>query len=267
MEYSFLGQVVWYAGIVVEAILVARLLQLRLAKRYPVLYVYLCFGVVRGTSLAYLLHSRQRLFDRNGYELVYIVTQPIQWGLYFLLILELYSLMLEDFPGIRRLGRLVMFAALASVTLACCALIVVDEQAGFDHYPFISYLILQRRSVFFCLSTLTLALLLFAAYYRLPIRRNLWIVYASFGGFFVANALLLTLRRYFGDVFRQSASLMGALFYFSALLGVVLFLSKAGETESRPISVVWGRRNTELEAALSSQLQSFNQLLLKTLRQ
>ena len=84
---------------------------------------------------------------------------------------------------------------------------------------------------------------------------------------FLTNAFLYTLRRYFGPTFSSSRDLLGLLAYFVALVGATLFVSKAGEMEKRPISAMWGRRDPELEAALSSQLQSFNQVLLKVLRQ
>ncbi len=267
MGATSVADVFYYGGTILEFLLAVRLSVLGLGGRYPVLWGYLCFEVARGCSLAYLRYTGLRLGGRNGYSLVYLLTQPVEWTLYFLLILELYSLMLDDFPGIRRLSRLVMFSALAAVALAIGAVIVLDEQAGLDHYPFISYLILQHRSVFMCLSALTLLLLLFVAHYRLPIRRNVWVCYASFGGFFVANGIVFTVRRSLGDVFHQSMNLIQSLLYLSALLGPVLFLSKAGESDARSVRPVWSTGDQELEAALSSQLRGFNQLLLKVLRQ
>lgn len=251
----------------IQLILLARLFLAGVARRYPVLTVYLGFGVVRGALMVYLLQSGKRLLGLQGYGLVYVVTQPVLWVFYFLLLLEFYSVILEDFPGVRRLGRLVLFSALVAVTLVCCVVIVLDEQAGMDPYPVLAYLVVQERSIFLSLSALTLSLLWFAWHFRLSIRRNVWVLCACFGGYFLAGAMVLTLRRYFGQDFAPLRNLSNALFYFVALLGAVLFLSKAGETETHPISVIWGRRNRELEAALAVQLRSFNQVLVKTLRQ
>ncbi|HYM13607.1 MAG TPA: hypothetical protein VEU62_22895 [Bryobacterales bacterium] len=266
MQSDLFRDILWYAGIALDAALALRLFQLRLAKRYPVLSLLLCFSVGRSLGLAYLRHDHQRLFGLSGYSLAYFITQPAVWVLYFLLVLELYSRMLEEYPGIRRLGRVVLLSALASVTLACAAVILVDHQAGFDRYPFISYLILQDRSVYLSLSTLILLLLLFVAHYRIPIRRNVWILYCSFGGYFVAEALLYTLRRYFGSAFAPVRDLAGALFYLALLVGAVLLFSPAGETESRPATTLWEGRRPELETALSVQLQGFNQALVRALR-
>ena len=160
-----------------------------------------------------------------------------------------------------------MLSALAAVTLACCIVIVLDERAGFDHYPLLSYLVLQHRTIFLSLSGLTLLLLLFVAHYGIAVSRNVWTLCLCFGGYFLTNTVLYTLRRYVGDVFTASRDLLAPMFYFGGLCGAGLFLSKAGETEKRPISEIWGGGDRDMEAALSMQLQSFNQVLVKVLKQ
>ncbi len=256
----------WHLGTVLDALLAARLVQLGLVRRYPVLCTRLCFDVARNSVLAYFFYSAKNLSGFQRYGVVYAITQPVIWALYFLLVLELYSLMLEDFPGIRRMGRVVMLTAVAASTVGCCLFIVLDEQVGFDRYPLLSYLVLQQRSVYLCLSALVLLLLTFVAHYRLHIRHNIWVLFLCFGSCFLVNALLFALRRYYGDAFRPSRDLVSSLCYPVALLGAVLFLSKAGETESHQISVLWGSRSRAVEAALSLQLQSFNQVLVKVLK-
>ena len=169
--------------------------------------------------------------------------------------------MLEEFPGIRRLGRLVMFSALGGVTLACCALMLLDRSAGFFQYPFFARFTLQERSVFLCLSVLTTLLVLFISHFHLPVARNLLVLCASFGGYFILNALLLILWHYFGDEFFFLRYLLNGSFFLAGLLGAIIFLSKAGEIEARQISAPWVEQNRELELALLSQLQSFNQVL------
>ena len=113
---------------------------------------------------------------------------------------------------------------------------------------------------------LALLLLLFIAYYRVGVRRNVWVLYTCFGGYFLANASLYTARWYLGGKFASTRNLIGPMFYILALSGAVLSLSRAGESEPLPISAFWRRRNVDLEAVLSSQLQDLNHTLLKVLR-
>jgi hypothetical protein len=91
-------------------------------------------------------------------------------------------------------------------------------------------------------------------------------VYCCFGGYFLTQALLYTLRRYFGSTFGSIRDLAGALVYLALLLGSVVLFSRAGEAELQPVNALWERRDPELEAALSMQLQGFNQTLVRVLR-
>jgi hypothetical protein len=260
-------QVFWYVEIALRAFLLARVLQLGLAKRYPVLTTLLGFMTARSVVSIFLLQAGKQGIYSRAYSWVYVVSQPILWVLYFLFILELYSRMLEEFPGIRRLGRLVLYSALGLTTALCGVLIAVDHQAGRETYPFLAMLVLQERSVFLGLGALTLLLLLFVAHYRLSIPRNVWVLVACFGGYFLGNATLLTLRRYFGDGFMPIRNLVSPLLVLSALSGALILLSKAGELETRPMSRLWKAQDPELEENLAFQLRGFNRALGKVLNQ
>jgi len=262
MESSHLRDLLWYSGIALDAALAMRLVALGLVRRYPVLFVYTCAATVRGCVLASLLHSRKLL---GFYGPAYFVTQALVGALYFLLIIELYSLMLAEFPGIRRLGRIVLFSTLIGVGGGFSLLARVNQQTGTDNYPLLSFLALQQRSIFLALSALALILLLFVVYYQISIRRNVRILYAGFAGYFLADSLMFTLRQYFGDNLGPIRNLVGSSAYLVALMAITLFFSKAGETESQPISI-FVRRDPELENALALQLQGFNQVLLKALK-
>ena len=236
-----------------------------LLGRYPATTLALTFSLVRLAALG-LTRPQLRIFGLDGYGLLYVLTQPILWVLYFLVILELYSRALEEFPGLRRLGQLVLFSALGAIGLACSSLMVLDQRAGIDPYPFLAYLALQERSVYIALSALAILLLFFASHYRLPVRRNLLVLWACFGGYFVWNAALLSLRFHLGADFRPARILLNAVAYDAAVLGVTLFVSRAGETEIRRVRPLWGAGDRNLEAAVSHQLQSFNEALVKVLR-
>jgi len=264
---GFINNGIWYGSIVLLVIAAVRLLQLRAAGRYPLLGLYLAFSIAREGLLVFLWHSQARWLGFRGHSLVYITTEPVLWGLYFLVVLELFSRMLEDYHGIRRFGRMVLFSALAGAALAYCALIFMGQQAGYDRYPALSELALLERSVFLCLSALLLALLGFVVHFRVSIPHNVWVLCASLGGYFLLSAALLTLRRHFGEVFAALRNLSNGVFFFVALLGTVLFLSKEGESGKSPIGALWGRRDLRREEALALQLRSFNQVLAKVLRQ
>jgi hypothetical protein len=110
-----------------------------------------------------------------------------------------------------------------------------------------------------------LLLLLFVSHYQLSIPRNVWLLVGGFGSYFILNAILLALRRYFGDQFIPTRNLVSPLLSLAAILGS-LMISKAGEIETRPIRALWAARNREIENGLALQLRGFNSALIKVLR-
>ncbi len=261
------GETLLFGWLASTAAVTGRFAWSGLLARYPIVFAAVLFSAARLVSFLCLWLTGARPFGRDGYGLVYVTTQPILWALYFLVVVELYGVTLDQFPGIRRLGKLVLLSGVGAVALAAAGLMILDQRAGIDPYPFLGHLALQERSVFTALSAVTVLLLLFIARYRLPVRRNVLILWACFGGYFLSSAVLMTLRWHFGAEFAAIRNLSNAVFYYLALAGATVFLSRAGETESRPMRPLWGGRNRDLETSLSLQLQGFNRTLVKVLKQ
>jgi len=245
--------------------LLGRLLLSKLARRYPVLTAYLVFTVLNDAVLIYLQRSQTRLFGLKGYNLGWVVTRPILWAFLFLVVLELYSRMLEEFSGIRRLGRLVLYSSLGGVTLACAVVLAFDGQPGVDPYPVLSYMALQERSVFLILSALMALLLLFVGHYRLEIRGNVLVLVACFGVYFLASAVLVALRWHFGDAFKAPRNTWEPVFYSAAVSAAALLFSRAGETRKLPAGALVGWPQPP-EPALAAELRNFNQVLARVLQ-
>ena len=93
------------AGMVLTCL---RLLRCRLHRRYSVFFAFLLFSSVRTAVLL--------VFPTNtsGYMKIWVLTEPVLWVFYILLVLELYSLILEDHKGLHTLGRWAMYAASAT---------------------------------------------------------------------------------------------------------------------------------------------------------
>ena len=250
-------------GIALKLVLLLRMYQLQLVRRYPIATVCLSFSLFRTSGILYLSLTG----NVPAYGWLYFATQPILWILYFLLILELYSLVLEDFPGIRRLVRIVLFSGLAVVALVCCVVMILEEESGSIRQPLAAFLVLQDRNVFLCLSALTTLFFLFVSFYRLPICRNLWVLSACFGGYFILSSALSASFRYFGDTFTFARNLANSVSYLGALSCASLLLSRAGESEVHRLPLPWRRGNQELEFALLGELRDFNQVLGRLWRQ
>src|SRR5690348_9379615 len=78
-----------------------------LYKRYRVLVIFLCFNVAR--SLVLLVAGSPR---KNLYVEIWGGTEPVIWILYILLVLNLYSLVLQNYKGLQTVGRWIFLIAL-----------------------------------------------------------------------------------------------------------------------------------------------------------
>jgi hypothetical protein len=260
-----LREALLWGGIGLKVFFLAKLLWLRLAIRYRTLTAYLLFSLFRSAILILLDRSGSRILGLSGYNLVWVATQPVLWLLYFLIILEIYSIMLQDFQGIVQLGRFVLLAGVGAATLGCWLLVTVGGRAGPFRYPFLAYLALQERGVFFCLSAAMLIVVAFASYYRIRPARNVRVLCASFGGYFIVNGIFLVLYRFVGDDFLVSRTVLNGFSYCLALLGAAACISAAGEVAADSAAPP-AEPDANLERALSLQLESFNQALVRVFR-
>src|SRR5712692_3645186 len=162
---SQLSIALFCGGTVLKLALLTRMWQLKLFNRYPIATACLSFSLFRATAVLCL----SQMGNIRAYFWLFYTTQPILWVLYFLLLLEFYSLMLEEFPGIRRLARILLFSGLGTAVTVCSILMILEKPSGSIQAPWLAFSVLQDRSVFLCLSALTALFFLLVSYYRLPI--------------------------------------------------------------------------------------------------
>ena len=256
-----LSQALLLIGIGLKIVLLFRIYRLDLAKRFPMLTLCLAFSAFR-TSGTFLLLQVENL---EAASWLHVVTQPMLWALYFLVVSEFYSLMLADFPGLRRLSRIFFYSAVAGATLGCCILVMLEQQAGAVDHPVLGYLIVQDRSIFLCLSVLMALFYLFLSFYRIQVRRNLLVVSACFGGYFISSSVLAAVFRYLGGSFTSVRNLANSFFYLAALSCASVWLSRAGELQTCTPRLP-GKADRKLELVLVGQLHDFNYVLGRVLR-
>jgi hypothetical protein len=112
------------AATVLDCSTIFRLHYTRLHRRFRVLIWFLCIDVIRKLALLGTLCFPH---PRSAYASVWILTEPVVWISYVLLVLDLYLMVLENYPGLKTVGRWVCLACLSfSVfmavffTLVCC---------------------------------------------------------------------------------------------------------------------------------------------------
>lgn len=123
LDLALIGFFRWVtlAGMVLTCL---RLLGCRLHKRYRVFFAFLLVSSVRAAVLlVFPTHA-------SLYMKIWVLTEPVFWVFYILLVLELYSLILEGHKGLYTLGRWAMYAASAAAFLVSIASLFAPTDAG-----------------------------------------------------------------------------------------------------------------------------------------
>jgi len=163
---------------------VTRLVWVNLARGFPALVAYLiffagmnlCYGMLNQTSAAYFWS--------------YIVLEPLECGFSIFAVRELLALTLNNYPGIRTVGRWVMYAG---VTLALGISLVLtgffwSGGAGGHTNSHLFYFEVSQRSVVFSLAFVIVTILLFLSKYPLHLSRNTLVSSIFFCVMFLSEA-------------------------------------------------------------------------------
>jgi hypothetical protein len=181
--------------------------------------------------------------------------------LFFLVILQVYQRLVEHYEGFRRLGQMVLYAALFLASAIVLGSIFLDPSTDLRTLP--GFWIVEERSVYFALTAVSLAVVGFAVVFRLVPSRNVLILFVVFGILFIGQASVWTFRNFLGWDFRGARVLVTSVLYFFCLLGGTVTFSRAGESvgQQAPESPAEGSRR-----GVARRLEEINQALLDVFR-
>src|SRR5215510_13183368 len=97
-------QIATVAGLLLTAL---RLYLSGIYRRYRFFFSYLIFAAAQLAS-ALLIHNPRS----NLYAYFFLLTEPVLWVFYVLVVLELYSLVLEQHRGLFTAGRWALYGSL-----------------------------------------------------------------------------------------------------------------------------------------------------------
>src|SRR5215831_17422252 len=90
-----------------SVLMVAHLYRTSLHRNYPIFFIYFIFRIPNSIWPLFLAVSSDR------YQQVWVLTSPIVWAFYVLMVVELYKLVLEKYKGLYSVGRWALYASLA----------------------------------------------------------------------------------------------------------------------------------------------------------
>ena len=196
------------------------------------------------------------------YMQVWIITEPIRWILFILLVLELYSLILERHRGLYSAGRWALSAAMAVAMLVSLISLVPATGSGTLSRLYAFYM-LTERGLLASLVVFLLLLLWFLSRYPVELSRNVLVHSATYALYFIAGSLVILARGMLGYEFAQpvNLALMGITFFCMVVWAA--FLTPAGEKITRKSRPTWIPGD---ERRLLEQLDSLNAALLRVSR-
>jgi hypothetical protein len=254
-------QAVWEQRLLLFAIachglLVWRLWSQKLTGVYVFLTVFLAAETVQDL-LALTIRARSTL-----YGWFFLLSTPIIWILAYFVVLELYRLILEDYPGIASAGRKAVTWCLGLALIVSFAYAIPELRTSQGRFPVLRvYYVAERSTVLALLLFLVLIqLFLFRYHLRLSSNRIVYATgYALYFGIGVAQDIIyiaLGIR-----VIDRVTLWMNLLAAVLLLAGTAL-LSSRGEVKAQLETI----DSSSDRARLQRELSDINRLLSKAAR-
>ncbi len=239
------------------AFLAARLYSTGPFRRYRVFWAYLLFWISRSVVLLNL-NVKSALYAK-----LWIVSEPILWLFYILLVLELYSLVLENHKGLYSLGRWSLYGALGLSLLVSMLIFIPAASGPYARSVVLPYLFLFERGLFCSLVVFLLAALFLVTRYPIRLSRNVIIHSVVYSVFFLSNTLGSLFLSVLGSDIARTVNVcttVGSAICVAIWLG---FINAEGETVTATMPRVW---RPGQEERLVGQLNDLNNALLRAAR-
>lgn len=245
-------------NLLLSALAVVRLVANGLTRKYSYLTAFLAFSVLRG-AFAVWAPLTPRM-----YLLTYKVTEPVVWIFYFLVTLEIYTLVFNNYPALRTTGRWVLMTLTTLSAIIALASLYVDVSgsvpAGFN----LRFVHIAERGVTSALALLILSMTGFLLWYPMRLPRNIIVHSLLFSVYFLTKSFLLLGRNVLGLQSAQIVSSYIQLLGAFCLLGWLILLSRRGEEVIVRLRRSW---DPEEEERLRGQLTQINAALARFARQ
>lgn len=253
--------------IVGAALTVLKLVTSGLYRRYRIFFGYFLFRIPYMTGFLILSHLKG-LRGGDGirsylYFYAFFYSEPILILAYILVVIELYSLVLERYKGIYTLGRWAMYGAvLISGTISVLTMLPKLGPSLPEPSKRLIYELAAERGVDLALVIFILLIVWFLTRYPVPLSRNVVAHTAIYSVFFLSDALVLLWRHLLGyhvtEVFNAFATAVSAA---CAVAWCVLLTAKGEEVQVHVPQI-----RPDAEERILQQLDLLNATLLKISR-
>lgn len=226
-----------------------RLWQEGLHRIYRYFFVYLGLQLVQ-TLIPFLVPLQSRL-----YRDLFVTSQVLMVVFDAMVVLELYSVILQNLKGIARIaGRYVRITLMVAVVIALGLLRWENNTATMT-----GYLFAFQRTVMSILVVFLLLISAFLVYYPVPLGRNVIVYIAGYTAYFL-TAAAVTMIQNLGFFWYRLLGGVDMAVLVACLLFWLLMLTRQGEIKRVVVGHQW---NPSDEGRLLAQLDAINASLLR----
>jgi hypothetical protein len=235
------------------AILSVRLFGAGLYRRYRVFFSYLIFETLRLAVVACLKPAS------GAYQKFFVLTEPLEWLFFVLVVLEIFALVLQDYRGLATVGRWALITAVLVALLASGISLMAPSQLTIQGH-LMRYYYVAERAVYFSLVAFLLSILGLLMQYPITLSRNIIVHSMVFSVYFLGNTVLyLLISMLPKDTIPAITNALDAV-TLAALGAWLVLLNPAGELRKVRLRPHWMPGQEE---ALVSQLNNLNAALLR----
>ena len=251
-----LGQIIWWSGVTIEAVILARGLFARLLKQYPAFYAYVLFVWLQSILRFSVYHARPQLYPK-----VYWITEGLGVLAGCAVVFEIYRVGLRAYPGTARLAR----NLLAFVLIL--AFVKATVETGNNPLWWSTATTLDLELALRVVQALALlALVVLFLFYAIPFGRNLRGVLLGYGLFLGENVIFFSFASKNWEAFRAFWAHIHPASYFVVLLVWAGHLWSYVPNPEPQRAVQLEEQYQRMAAATSRRLQEARGYLAKAVR-
>ncbi len=249
-------------------VLYLRLRQQGLRRVYRVFAAYVLFRAARTVALVTLprvwyavLHRPFVPYANNAYGWLWALSEPMVWILQVLIVLELYSLVLQNHKGIASFGRWAVLGGLAIATVVSSVTLPAEMSHSAEKFTILRTYFLVNRGLDASLVVFLLIITAFLAWFPVPLNRNVVLYSMVYALYFTVGALA-ELARNLGGLAAWSGVNLAINGLELLCLGIwIAFLNRAGEARTVVVHQTWTAQHEEF---LVRQLEAINAGLMRS---
>jgi hypothetical protein len=237
-----------------SVLMVLKLYRTGLYRRYPIFFAFFIFRIPDSIWPLFLEVSSPL------YQKVWVLTEPIEFGFYVLMVLELYKLVLEKYKGLYSLGRWALYLSLAiSVSISAISLLPRIKPSLPQSSRIMLYVLATERGIQTGLAIFIILILCFLGLFPVKLSRNVRMQALVFSIFFLSSTFVVLMRSLFGLRMAHEANTVLMGITAASLVAWLTLLRVAGEDLPHE-PVLYGQ---EHESRLLAHLDSLNAALLR----